>query len=306
MHPLQTQSQSIEPQQTLASHSDRDPAFDDLLTYLRQSHGFSFTGYKPASLMRRIELRMHQVSIGTYRDYTAYLQANPDEFGALFSTIEINVTKFFRDLSAWEYLVTDTIPRILCQKSANEPIRVWSAGCASGEEPYSLAIVLAEALGMEQYQKRVRIFASDIDAEALHEARQGYYSAMRMADMPVALRERYFEPEGNGYSVCSELRSRLLFFRHNLVADPPMSNIDLILCRNALIYFNHNGQTKTLVRFYFSLNCTGILFLGKSEMLPQGNRLFKPLSVEHHMLSKAEKSYLTPTLLVQGLRRSPL
>ena len=304
MHHPPAQSQPVESQQTLASHSDCDSDFNNLLTYLRQSHGFSFTDYKTASLMRRIGLRMHQVGIGTYRDYTAYLQTNPDEFGALFNTIEINVTQFFRDPAAWEYLVAEIIPRLLRQKSADEPIRVWSAGCASGEEPYSLAIALAEALGMDEYQKRVRIFASDIDAEALHEARQGHYSAMKMADMPVALQKRYFERVGNDYSVCSKLRSRLLFFRHNLLKDPPMSHIDLLLCRNALIYFNHQGQTKTFVRFYFSLNRTGVLFLGNSEALPRGNELFKPLSVEHHMLSKAEKSYLTPTLLAQGLKRS--
>ena len=302
---LQTQPEPIESLPTFTSQPERDPAFDDLLIYLRQSHGFCFAAYKPASLMRRIGLRMQQVRIRSYRDYTAYLQANPDEFGALFSTIEINVTNFFRDPPAWEYLVTDIIPRILSLKSADEPIKVWSAGCASGEEPYSLAIAFAEALGMDEYQKRVRIFASDIDAEALHQARQGYYSERQMADLPVPLRERYFEPARYGYSVRLDLRSRLIFFRHNLLADAPMSNIDLLLCRNALIYFNHDGQTKTFVRFYFSLNQTGILFLGNSEALPQGNELFKPLSVKHHMLSKAEKSYLTPTLLAQGLRRSP-
>lgn len=303
MPPSNTQPQPIELQQTL-SHPDCDSAFDDLLTYLRQSHGFSFTDYKPASLIRRIGVRMHQVSIETYRDYTAYLQANADEFKALFSVIEINVTNFFRDPPAWEYLVADIIPRMLRLKLADAPIRVWSAGCASGEEPYSLAIALAEALGIDEYQKRVRIFASDIDAGALHQARQGNYSQRQMADMPVALRECYFERAGNNYSVCSELRSPLLFFRHNLLEDAPMSNIDLLVCRNALIYFNQDGQTKTLIRFYFSLNHTGVLFLGKSEAFPQGNELFKPLSIKHQILSKAEKSYLTSTLLAQGFKRS--
>ncbi|MEP0874141.1 hypothetical protein NDA01_31045 [Trichocoleus desertorum AS-A10] len=304
MHPRQTQSQPIEPRQPSASHPERDPAFDELLTYLRQNHGFDFTDYKPPSLMRRIGLRMHELGIGTYGDYTAYLQANPNEFKPLINTLWINFTGFFRDTLSWEYLVTDIIPRILRQKSADAPIRVWSAGCASGEEPYSLAIALAEALGIEQYQKRVRLFASDIDANTLHQARQGHYSALKMANMPIALRERYFKPIGNHYSVCSELRSPLLFLRHNLLEDPPMSQIDLLVCRNALIYFNQDGQMKTLVRFYFSLNRAGVLFLGSSELLPQADRLFKLLSVQHHMFHKVEKSSLTPDLLIQGLKRA--
>ena len=300
MYEPQTQSQ-----QAVESNLEPNPAFDELLAYLRQSHGFSFRDYKPASVMRRIQVRMQQVGIDSYSEYTAYLQAHPDEFEPLFNTIEINVTDFFRDPYAWQYLVAKIIPRLCQEKGADKAIRAWSAGCASGEEAYSLAIALAEELGMEQYQKRVRIFASDVDAEALNQARQGHYSAMKMADMPVVFRERYFEPVGNDYSVCSKLRSPLIFFRHNLLEDPPMSNIDLLLCRNALIYFNHDGQTKTLVRFYFSLNRNGVLFLGNSEALPLGNELFKPLSVKHHMLSKADKSCLTSVLLAQGLKRSP-
>lgn len=302
--PRQTQAPSVESQQTLVSHPDRDPAFDELLAYLGQSYGFSFTDYKTASLMRRIRRRMQQVSIETYCDYKAHLQANPDEFEPLFKTIEVNITNFFRNPPAWEYLATEIIPLILRLKSVDESVRVWSAGCASGEEPYSLAIVLAEALGMDEYQKRVRIFASDIDAESLHQARKGHYSALKMADVPVALQTRYFEQVGNDYSVRSELRSPLLFFRHNLLEEAPMSNIDLILCRNTLIYFSWVGQTKALVRFYFGLNHTGVLFLGSSEMLALRNRLFNPLSIEHHVLSKAEKSNLTRNLLIQGLKRS--
>ncbi|MBW4488190.1 MAG: protein-glutamate O-methyltransferase CheR [Trichocoleus desertorum ATA4-8-CV12] len=295
MHPPQTQSEQA---------LQRNPAFEKLLDYLKQSHGFSFTEYKPSSLMRRVQLRMEQVGIDAYSDYTTYLQANPDEFGFLFNTIEINVTDFFRDPLAWEYLVTEIIPWIRDQKKADEPIRLWSAGCASGEEVYSLAMTLAEVLGIEQYQERVRIFASDVDVEALEQARQGCYAANRIAPVPLALQERYFERDGDCYRVRLELRKPLLFFRHNLLEDPPMSKIDLLVCRNALIYFNCVGQNKALVRFYFSLRSTGILFLGSSESLPQQHRLFRTLSMKHHMFSKADKSSLTPSLLVQALRRS--
>nr|WP_290223002.1 protein-glutamate O-methyltransferase CheR [Trichocoleus desertorum] len=299
-HPKDVHSPQIQSDQALQS----DPAFEKLLNYLKQSHGFSFTEYKLSTLMRRIQLRMEQVGFDAYSDYTTYLQANPDEFGFLFNVIEINVTDFFRDPSAWKYLVTEIIPWIQAHKRADEPIRLWSAGCASGEEAYSLAITFAEELGIEQYQERVRIFASDIDAEALEQARQGRYAANRIAHVPLALQERYFELDGSHYRVRSELRKPLLFFRHNLLEDPPMSKIDLLVCRNALIYFNCVGQNKALVRFYFSLRSTGILFLGNSESLPQQHRLFRSLNMKHHMFSKADKSSLTPSLLVQALRRS--
>ncbi|MEP0872101.1 hypothetical protein NDA01_19990 [Trichocoleus desertorum AS-A10] len=157
-------------------------------------------------------------------------------------------------------------------------------------------MALAEELGMEQYQKRVRIFASDVDTEAVHQAQHGHYSMMQMANIPVAMRERYFEPDGTSYRMCSALRSPLRFCQHNLLEDPPMSHVDLIVCRNVLMYFNQMGKTKVLKPFYRSLNRTGVLFIGSADALPQENRLFNLLSVKHRMLSKAEKWSFAPHL----------
>src|SRR6195952_5517668 len=143
-----------------------DEAFEALLRYMRDSRGFDFTGYKRTSLIRRVRHRMDQAGFDGYDEYLDVLQASADEFAAMFNTILINVTAFFRDADAWEFLRTDVIPALLDERGANEPIRVWSAGCASGQEAYSLAILLAEALGPEDYQRRVKIYATDVDEVA--------------------------------------------------------------------------------------------------------------------------------------------
>src|SRR5579883_1237378 len=148
-----------------------------LLDYLRRNRGSDFTGYKRSSLKRRIDKRMEMVGVSTYPDYTDYLEVHPDEFAQLFNTILINVTSFFRDTPTWESLRDEVIPNIIANKRDTEPIRLWSAACASGEEAYSLAILLAEALGVEKFRDRVKIYATDVDEEALNQARQASYTA---------------------------------------------------------------------------------------------------------------------------------
>ena len=144
---------------------DSQDSFNTLLAYLKTSRGFDFTGYKPASLMRRIDKRMQTVGIAQYDNYMDYLEVNPDEFAELFNTILINVTEFFRDLPAWDYLAKELLPKILAQQPTG-PLRVWCAGCASGEEAYTLAILLAEAVGFAAFRERVKIYATDADEDA--------------------------------------------------------------------------------------------------------------------------------------------
>ena len=153
-----------------------EPGFAALLDYLHRSRGFDFTGYKESSLARRIHRRMQLVNIGTYAEYTDFLEVHPDEFPQLFNMVLINVTGFFRDPAAWTALSTQ-LPKVVAARPADRPIRVWSAGCASGEEAFTLAMMLAEQLGMEQYAQRVKIYATDVDEEALTHARQATYSA---------------------------------------------------------------------------------------------------------------------------------
>lgn len=154
-----------------------DPKFETLLDYLRRERAFDFTGYKRSTLMRRVQKRMQEVQIAGYGDYMDYLEVHPEEFTHLFNTILINVTAFFRDESAWDYLAKEVLPRLLADKQADGMIRVWSAGCASGEEAYTLAMLLCEALGAEAFARQVKIYATDVDEEALVQARQGSYSS---------------------------------------------------------------------------------------------------------------------------------
>lgn len=285
------------------THSKLDSKFEVLLDYLRQSHNFDFTTYKRPSLMRRLQYRMQAISVESYSDYLDYLKEQPKEFTFLFNTIEINFTGFFRDPEAWDYIAKEIIPRIIASKSESEPIRVWSAGCASGEETYTLAILLAEALGVEHYKARVRIYATDIDKEALNQASQGSYLNNQVVGVPPTLLERYFEKIAERYIVCKDLRRSIIFCHHNLIQDAPMSKIDLLVCRNALIYFNIEGQTKTLARFHFSLKDSGFLFLGMSEMLPTHTNFFNPLNLRQRVFTKVPRNHVNQRLLNSALLR---
>ena len=153
-----------------ALQSDDTRDFDDFLEYLKRSRGFDFTGYKRPSLTRRVHKRMQTVGVASYAELRQLLERDPAEFDHLFNTVLINVTAFFRDEVPWEALATEIVPRLLASKQPDDPIRVWSAGCASGEEPYSLAIVLAEAIGHEAFRARVKIYATDVDDEGLVQA----------------------------------------------------------------------------------------------------------------------------------------
>jgi len=263
-----------------------EAGFDALLDYLARTRAFDFSGYKPASVMRRVTKRMHEVGVEGFTEYIDYLEVHPDEFEALFNTILINVTAFFRDREAWDRLEAEAVPRILEAKDATEPIRVWSAGCAAGQEAYSAAMVLAEALGAEEFASRVKIYATDVDEDALAQARHGSYDAKEMADVPEALRDGYFVTEDDRFVFRKDLRGSMIFGRNDLVQDAPISRIDLLLCRNTLMYFHAETQERIVGRFHFAMNPAGFLFLGQSEMLTRHSDLFSPLDHEHRLFVK--------------------
>jgi two-component system CheB/CheR fusion protein len=271
------------------SETGSEQQFTNLLDYLNRSRGFDFTGYKRASLMRRIEKRMQTVGISGYDTYEDYLEVHPDEFAHLFNMILINVTAFFRDSVTWDYVAQEVVPRLLAAKPAGEPIRVWSAGCASGEEVYTLAMIFAEALGTDAFRERLKLYATDIDEEALAQARLGSYSARDVSTVPEPLRERYFEQSANRHAFNKDLRRAMIFGRHDLLKDAPISRIDLLVCRNALMYFNAEMQTQVLQRMHFALNDTGVLFLGKAEMLFTHGNLFSPLDLKRRVFVKVLK-----------------
>ena len=274
----------------------KDDAFEALLGYLKESRGFDFTGYKRTSLMRRVRRRMTQVGTTEFGEYIDLLQVNSDEFEALFNTILINVTAFFRDTDAWEFIGGEVVPALLAERGPDVPIRIWSAGCASGEEAYSLAIVFAEALGAEQFRKRVKIYATDVDDEALAEARHASYDEAAIEGVPPELLERYFERQSGRYLFRKDLRRSVIFGRNDLVQDAPISRIDLLVCRNTLMYFNAETQAKILSRFHFALAPRGLFFLGRAEMLLSHSRLFDPFDLKRRVFRK------TPGI-ISGLER---
>jgi two-component system, chemotaxis family, CheB/CheR fusion protein len=263
-----------------------DPALEDLLTFIRDSRGFDFTGYKRTSLARRIRKRMHEAGSSDFTEYRDRLETNADEFGYLFNTILINVTGFFRDAEPWTYLQHEVIPELLTEAKGGREIRVWSAGCASGEEAYSLAMAFAEALGADECAKRVKIYGTDVDEEALRDARVGIYSAKALESLPTELRKRYFEQNGGQYAFRADLRRRVIFGRHDITRDAPISRLDLLVCRNTLMYFNVETQSQVIDRFHFALREGGYLFLGKAEMLLSDGERFEVVSMRQRIFRR--------------------
>jgi two-component system CheB/CheR fusion protein len=257
-----------------ASTSDQ---FEELLAFIRDARGFDLTGYKRTSLGRRIRKRMQDIGASSYSDYRDLLETHAEEYVALFNTILINVTGFFRDSDAWQALRTEVVDTLLEGREDQDEIRVWSAGCSSGEEPYSLAMSFAEAMGADRFNDRVKIYATDIDEEALATARKGIYSQKSVETVPEELRDKYFEATPTGAAFRPELRRKVIFGRLDVTRDAPISRLDLLVCRNTLMYFNAETQSQALSRFHFALREVGYLFLGKAEMLMTDGSRFIPL-----------------------------
>jgi two-component system, chemotaxis family, CheB/CheR fusion protein len=269
--------------------NEANPEFEALLDYLKHSRGCDLTGYKRSTLMRRFHYRMRSININSYHSYRQYLESEPSEWLALLDDVLINVTTFFRDRDAWVTLANEIIPQIIASKQPDEPIRVWSAACASGQEVYSLVILFAEALGIQSCLQRVKFYATDVDEAALGQARQGIYQPREVTEIPPSVLEKYFEQTEQGYVFHPQLRRTIIFGRHNLAEDAPMSKIDLLVCRNALIYFNADTQASILIRFHFALNNNGFLFLGKAETLTTKRQIFTPVNPKHRVYTKGLK-----------------
>jgi two-component system CheB/CheR fusion protein len=260
--------------------------FDDLLLLLKETRGFDFTGYKRNTLIRRIARRLEALKLHDYGEYRDLLELQPDEFTRLFDSLLINVTGFFRDSAAWQRLRETVIPALLEQKSSGQPIRIWSAGCATGEETYTMAMVLAEDLGIDGFRDRVKIYGTDLDEKALQVARAGVYTDRTLSDVPMDLRETYFEPVENGFAFRRDLRRQLIFGRNDLTHDAPISRVDLLLARNTLMYFNTEMQLNIIRRFHFALSDLGFLFLGKAEMLLNHSDKFEPVDLRMRLFRK--------------------
>lgn len=253
------------------SPTRRDPDLGRLVEKLARERRCGFESYKESCLRRRVAVRMRARGARTYEEYAALLDRDAGEYDRLIDALTINVTKFFRNRETWDVLVRDTLPTLLRERDGE--IRCWSAGCASGEEPYTLAIAFAEAAGaVGAVLERLHIDATDLDAKSLERARRGVYGAQAFEEMLPTLIRGYFTGEGPR-TIVPWIRERVRFQRHDLVSEPaPAPPYDLILCRNVLIYFDRATQDRLLAGFIEALRPAAYLVLGKSETLLGGIR----------------------------------
>jgi two-component system, chemotaxis family, CheB/CheR fusion protein len=258
-------------------------ALHDIFTQLRVHTGHDFSNYKRGTVLRRIERRINVNDLDGLQAYARHVRARPAEAHALLKDLLISVTNFFRDCEAFEAVERAVISKLFEGKGAGDQVRVWVAGCATGEEAYTMAMLLTEFTETLTNAPTVQVFATDIDEQAISAAREGFYTAADVADIsPVRLR-RFFTKEPDGYRVRRELRERVLFARHNLIKDPPFSHLDLVTCRNLLIYLNRAAQERVMRVFHFALNHGGFLFLGTSESVDGSGDLFMAFDKEAHL-----------------------
>lgn len=249
---------------------------------LRSQTGQDFSMYKKSTIYRRLERRMGIHQIDKIATYIRYLQDNPQELEILFKELLIGVTNFFRDPAAWEQLKTKAVPVLLSNWQAGKTLRAWTPGCSTGEEAYSLAIVFKEALEQANYRGKfsIQIFATDLDREAIEKARQGYFPVNITADVSAERLKRHFIKEDNGYRINKEIREMVTFAPQNIIMDPPFTKLDVLTCRNLLIYLVPEIQKKLIPLFHYTLNPGGILFLGSAETIGGFNQLFTPIDAK--------------------------
>lgn len=255
---------------------------------LRNKTGHDFHGYKQNTFMRRVQRRMQVTQRATVDDYVGHLRDDHEEVQHLFNDMLIGVTQFFRDVREFEVLQSEVIPQLFEGKTAADQVRVWVLGCATGEEAYSLAILLREHMATLDVAPPVQIFATDIDGRALAAARVGRFSGAITRDLTPERLSRWFVREGDTYCVVKELREMCIFSQHNLIKDAPFSRLDLISCRNLLIYLNNDLQNRVIPLFHFSLRPGGCLFLGNSENVTRHSKLFAPVDRRYRIFRRLE------------------
>jgi two-component system, chemotaxis family, CheB/CheR fusion protein len=279
-----------------------------ILALLRIKTGHDFTRYKQATVLRRIGRRMQVTRRETLSAYHALLREESGEAQALFSDLLISVTTFFRDPEAFDALTQEVIPQLFVNREPGESIRVWVPGCATGEEAYSIGMVLLEYASRREMRVDIQIFASDLDAAALDNARQGRYPVTIEADVSEERLRRFFQYEGDRYQVRSELRDTVMFASHSILKDPPFSRLDLVSCRNLLIYLEGEQQEQSCHTFHYALNPGGFLFLGSAETADQPAGLFKPLNREARLYRSAAHRgapRLVPVMRADAIRAQP-
>lgn len=250
---------------------------DEALNDIFQRRNFDIRSYKMSELQRKIHHRMEILKIPGIMEYSEYIKANLEEYEVLFNAILVNKGQFFRDPEPWKFLEQIILPEIIRK---NKDIRIWSAGCASGEEPYSLGILLAEILNTTISEYKITIYATDIDETVLKIARSGTYTFEQIYEVPKDIRDKYFIQNANVYNISSDIKRFIIFNRNNLLYDPPILNINLVLCRNVLIYYDKPLQAKIISKLQYALDDWGYLWLGKSETLGTGFDDLRPIGAK--------------------------
>lgn len=264
---------------------EQEKTIDHIFKLLSKRTGTDFANYKSSTILRRLEKRMIEKKIQTIDNYLAFLDKNASEIDELFNTILIGVTSFFRDENAYNALKL-VVQKIIDSNKKDKTIRIWVAGCATGEEAYSIAILFQEALAGQISNFNIQIFATDIDQIALNIARTGYYPASKVQGCPDYILNKYFIKRDNGYVINKLTRSYVLFSKHDLTSNPPFLKLDLITCRNVLIYFNTTLQQQIMPIFHYALNKDGFLFLGRSETVGQFNDLFSTINAKEKIYQR--------------------
>src|SRR6185369_16047358 len=253
------------------THQPRDPNDDelaglrDVLEQLRVRTGHDFWNYKRPTVLRRIARRISVHELPDLSAYSRFMHENPAEATALLKDLLISVTNFFRDPEAFEALERKIIPKLFEGKTADDQVRVWVAGCATGEEAYSVTMMLSEYAAKRAFAPQIQVFGTDIDEDAIALARDGLYTVSDTADLSPEYLSRHFVKEREGYRVRREIRERVLFAVHNIIKDPPFAHLGLATCRNFLIYLNRTAQRRVMEVLHFALNPEGYLMLGASE-----------------------------------------
>ena len=281
-------------------------ALDKIIILLRDRSGNDFSLYKTNTLHRRIERRMAVHQITTIDDYVRHLRGNLHELDLLFKELLIGVTNFFRDPAVWETLRSETLPALLAQHPNGKALRAWVSACSTGEEAYSLAMMFKEALEQAQPEAplarfTLQIYATDLDPDAIDTARKGFYPDNIAADVSPERLKRFFMPEeGGGYRISKDIREMVVFATQNIISDPPFTKLDILTCRNLLIYFGAQLQKKLLPLFYYTLSQGGLLVLGSAETVGNFGNLFAPLNNKARIFRRLDQSQPLVTLDFPG------
>ncbi|MDB6015668.1 MAG: Protein-glutamate methylesterase [Pedosphaera sp.] len=289
--------------------TEEQNSFQKIFLMLRGRFGVDFSPYKPGTLQRRVERRTVLSRQKTLHQYATFLKHTPKELDALYSDLLIGVTSFFRNPEAFEMLKRKVFPDLLARGRRDEPIRAWVLGCSTGQEAYSIAMVYAEASAQSVRAPKLQIFATDLNESALNRGRQGLYPKSLLANISPGRLERFFIEEAGGYRVKDSLRESIVFARQNLLTDPPFSKMDLVSCRNLMIYLEPDLQKKFLPAFHFALKPEGVLFLGASESIGNFTALFKPLDKKQKIFARRPGStpgYRLPLAASRAPARTPL